>query len=249
MNAPKNTAIITGASGGIGSAIAHRFAHEGYNIACVDSPESNYPRLLCEIEEVGSQCIFIGTDVTSHIDVISMVDRAVEAFGSIDVLVNSAGIGIRSPFLEITEEMWDKTIAVNLKGTFLCMQNVAAWMVRTKTAGSIVNISSICGFVADRFSRHAHYEASKGGVNLLTKAAALELAEYGIRVNAVAPGRIDTPLLNHDPEHVNRVNAFIPLGHYGKPEDVAASVYFLASKEAKYITGAVLYVDGGWTIH
>jgi glucose 1-dehydrogenase len=248
MNAPNKTVVITGAAGGIGSAIALRFADEGYNVACVDIPESNYSQVLHEIEKAGGQCAFFAADVTSVVGVTNMVDNIVEAFGSINVLVNSAGIGIRSPFLEITEEIWDKTIAVNLKGTFLCMQNVAAWMVRTKTSGSIINISSICGTVADRFSRHAHYEASKGGVNLLTKAAALEMAEYGIRVNAVAPGRIETSLLNRDPEHMNRVKAFIPLGHYGKPDDVASAVYFLGSEEAKYITGAVLYIDGGWTI-
>lgn len=243
------TAVITGASGGIGSAIALRFAREGYNIVCADIQEKDCEQIISEVEKIGGQCVFIGTDVTSKTDVINLVDRAIETFGSINVLVNAAGIGIRSPFLEVTEEIWDKTIAVNLKGTFLCMQSVAAWMVRTKTAGSIVNLSSICGTVADRFSQHVHYEASKGGVNLLTKAVAFEMAKYGIRVNAIAPGRIETPLLNHDPDHVSRVSAFIPLGHYGKPEDVAASAFFLASDEAKYITGTVLYVDGGWTMH
>ena len=233
---------------GIGRAVALRFAREGYNIACVDRPESDPSPLLDEVEEVGGQCIFIGIDVTSSSDVTHMVEQTVKTFGSLDVLVNCAGIGIRSPFLEVTEEMWDKTIAVNLKGTFLCTQQAAASMVRTQTQGAIINISSICGAVADRFSKHVPYEASKGGVNLLTKAVALEMAAYGIRVNAIAPGRIETPLLNSDPEHVSRVSSFIPLGHYGKPEDVAASVYFLASDEAKYITGAILYVDGGWTI-
>jgi NAD(P)-dependent dehydrogenase (short-subunit alcohol dehydrogenase family) len=248
VNPSKKTAVITGASGGIGSSIAIRFASEGFNIVCVDIPESNYAQLLDKIEKAGGQCIFIETDVTSSEDVNNMVNQAVEVFGAIDVLVNSAGIGIRSPFLEITEEEWDKTIAVNLKGTFLCTQKVAASMVSMKIQGTIVNISSICGEVADRFSKHAHYEASKGGVNMLTKAAAMELADNGIRVNAVAPGRIQTPLLNKDPEHVRRVSSFIPLGRYGKPEDVAASVFFLASDEAKYITGTVLYVDGGWTL-
>ena len=144
--------------------------------------------------------------------------------------------------------MWDKTMAVNLKGTFLCTQQAAKAMVQSQTKGAIINISSICGSVADRFSYHAHYEASKGGVNLLTKAAALEMAPHGIRINAVAPGRIQTPLLNSDPAHVSRVSSFIPLGHYGEPADVAGTVYFLSSADAKYITGAIIYVDGGWTI-
>ena len=248
MKLLKKTAVITGAAGGIGSAIAQRFAREGYQVVCVDLPQSDPAWLQREIEEAGGESIFIGADVTSGADVAIMVDHAVETFGSIDALVNAAGIGIRCPFLEVTEEIWDQTIAVNLKGTFLCTQKVAAWMVGTQTRGSIVNISSICGEFADRFSYHVHYEASKGGVNMLTRAAALEMAAHGIRVNAVAPGRIDTPLLNRDPEHVKRVSDFIPLGHYGKPGDVAASVYFLASEEAGYITGTVLYVDGGWTL-
>lgn len=248
MDDGRKTAVITGAAGGIGRAIALRFARDGYNITCADRPESNHSQLLDDIKAAGGQGIFMATDVTSSSEVTKMVEQTVAIFGSLDVLVNCAGIGIRSPFLEVTEEMWDKTVAVNLKGTFLCTQRAAAWMVSTQTKGAIVNISSICGSVADRFSKHVHYEASKGGVNLLTKAAALEMAEYGIRINAVAPGRIETPLLNKDPQHVSRVSAFIPLGHYGEPNDVATAVYFLASEEAKYITGTVLYVDGGWTI-
>ena len=244
----KQTALITGAAGGIGRAIAIRFAREGYDIACVDTQAKEAEALVGEIEAAGGRAIFCRTDVTSGAAVKQAVADTVAAFGSLDVLVNSAGVGIRSSFLDVTEAMWDKTIAVNLKGTFLCMQNAAAWMVSTGTSGAIVNISSICGAVADRFSQHAHYEASKGGVNLLTRAAALEMAAHGIRINAVAPGRIDTPLLNKDPQHVGRVSEFIPLGHYGQPEDVAAAVYFLATAEAKYITGAILYVDGGWTI-
>ncbi|MFK7801668.1 MAG: SDR family NAD(P)-dependent oxidoreductase [Anaerolineae bacterium] len=252
MIAQKMTAVITGATGGIGREVALHFARKGYNIACVDMREEDAAPLIDEINGIGIdngvQAIFIRTDVTSSGDVTHMVERTVEAFGSLDVLVNCAGVGIRGSFLDVTEEVWDKTIAVNLKGTFLCTQKTVAWMVRTKTAGSVVNISSICGTVADRFSRHVPYEASKGGVDMLTKTVAFEMAEHGIRVNAVAPGRIQTPLLNSDPEHVSRVSSFIPLGHYGEPADVAGAVYFLASAEAKYITGTVLYVDGGWTI-
>ena len=248
MDDVRKTTVITGAVGGIGSEVARRFAREGYNIACVDRHGSDAAALLATIEAAGSQGIFIGTDVTSSGDVDEMVAQTIEAFGSLDVLVNCAGVGIRSPFLEVTEEIWDTMIAVNLKGTFLCTQRAAAWMVHHKKTGSIINISSICGEVADRFSKHVPYEASKGGVNMLTKTVAFEMAEYGIRINAVAPGRIQTPLLNSDPAHVGRVSAFIPLGHYGEPADVAGSVYFLASDDAKYITGAILYVDGGWTV-
>ena len=239
MSEVRKTAVITGAAGGIGQNIAQRFAHEGYNVVCADTQT---------IEIENSQSIFVQTDVTKSADVANLITQTTDTFGSLDVLVNCAGIGIRSPFLSVTEEMWDKTMAVNLKGTFLCTQQAAKAMVQSGTKGTIINISSICGSVADRFSYHAHYEASKGGVNLLTKAAALEMAPYGIRINAVAPGRIQTPLLNSDPTHVSRVSSFIPLGHYGEPADVAGTVYFLSSADAKYITGAIIYVDGGWTI-
>ena len=235
----KKTAVITGAAGGIGQSIAQRFAREGYNIVCADTRPA---------ETADGQSLFVKTDVTKSAEVTNLIKRTINTFGSLDVLVNCAGIGIRSPFFDVTEEIWDKTMAVNLKGTFLCTQQAAKAMVNSQTAGAIINISSICGSVADRFSQHAHYEASKGGVNLLTKAVALEMAPHGIRINAVAPGRIQTPLLNSDPAHVSRVSSFIPLGHYGEPADVAGTVYFLASADAKYITGAIIYVDGGWTI-
>lgn len=248
MNTEKKSAVITGATGGIGREVALRFARDGYKVAIVDLPTSDATSLLDEIKTLGGEAIFIGTDVTSSADVTNMVEQTVATFGSLDVLVNCAGVGIRSAFLDVTEEIWDKTIAVNLKGTFLCMQRAATWMVDNKVQGAIVNISSICGTVADRFSRHVPYEASKGGVDMLTKAVAFELAEHGIRVNAIAPGRIQTPLLNSDPAHVKRVSSFIPLGHYGEPADVASAVWFLSSAESKYITGTILYVDGGWTI-
>ena len=239
MNGRTKTAVVTGAAGGIGSHIAARFRQDGYNVVCADTRESS---------KTSQPTVFIQTDVTNGADVANLITYTVETFGSLDVLVNCAGIGIRSAFLDVTEEIWDKTMAVNLKGTFLCTQQAAKVMVEQQTAGAIINISSICGVVADRFSQHAHYEASKGGVNLLTRAAALEMAPYGIRINAVAPGRIQTPLLNRDPDHVARVSSFIPLGHYGEPADVAGTVSFLASADAKYITGAIIYVDGGWTI-
>ena len=239
MSEMRKKAVITGAAGGIGQNIAQRFAHEGYNVVYADTQP---------VATAHNQALFVKTDVTKSADVANLITRTIDSFGSLDVLVNCAGIGIRSPFLDVTEEVWDKTMAVNLKGTFLCTQQAAKAMVQSQTKGAIINISSICGSVADRFSYHAHYEASKGGVNLLTKAAALEMAPHGIRINAVAPGRIQTPLLNSDPAHVSRVSSFIPLGHYGEPADVAGTVYFLSSADAKYITGAIIYVDGGWTI-
>jgi NAD(P)-dependent dehydrogenase (short-subunit alcohol dehydrogenase family) len=248
MRLKDKTAIVTGAAGGIGRAIAMRFASEGSNVILADLLIDEAENVLTEIKRIGGRGNVIAADITRSAAVEELINKTLCDFEAIDILVNCAAVGIRAPFLEVSEEIWDKTIAVNLKGTFLCTQKVASTMVARGISGAIVNLSSICGTVADKFSRHAPYEASKGGVNLLTKVAALELAEFRIRVNAIAPGRIKTPLLNKDPEHIRRVCTHIPLGEYGEPDDVASAAVFLVSDEAKYITGTVLYVDGGWTI-
>jgi len=164
--------------------------------------------------------------------------------------VNSAGIVTRKPFIELTEEEWDKVLDVNLKGYFLCAQAAVRQMVKEKKKGKIINISSINAEVA--IPNQVHYCASKGGVRMLTRAMALELAQYQINVNAVGPGVVKTALSSDrlaDPAQMEWLMSVVPLKKIGKPKDVSNVVLFLASEEADYITGRTIYVDGGWLIH
>jgi len=178
-----------------------------------------------------------------------MVKKTVEKFGRVDILVNNAGVAQFVPFLGMTEEDWDRTLDINLKGYFLCAQAAAKEMVKQKS-GVIINISSIAmGQVGVGFFNLTHYCASKGGIVGMTEALALELAPYNIRVNAISPGAIETPMidpLKSDPKMMERVLARVPLGRVGKPEEVSNLVLFLASDQSSYITGSTVVIDGGW---
>lgn len=250
MKLSNKVAVITGASRGIGKSIALRFAEEGANLAICARNEDRLKATVKEIKDLYSvKVIGVKTNVSERSDVEHFVGEALDSFGYIDILVNNAGVGIRSPFLEMTDDIWDKTISINLKGTFLCSQIVAKIMVEQKKSGKIINMSSICGVVADKFSFHAAYEVSKAGIILLTKAMALELGPYNINVNAIGPGRIKTDLTNNNPDHIAKVLTHIPLGRYGSPNDVAGAALFLASDDSNYIHGTTLIVDGGWLAH
>ena len=212
-------------------------------------PRSTQPsRLSTEFGPVtGSVC-----DVSDEDSVAMLVDERRRTWGRVDVLINNAGISWREPFLEISPEHWDAIIAVNLRGMFLAGQAVARLMVETGGGGSIVNMASTNGLGGE--ADYAHYNASKGGVVLLTKTMAVELAPHGIRVNALCPGYIDTPLNRQivvdldDPTFVDRyVESSIPIGRPGREEDVAAAYAFLASADASFITGTTLVIDGGQT--
>jgi len=178
-----------------------------------------------------------------------MVRKTVEKFGKIDILVNNAGICQFKPFLELTEEDWDRTLDINLKGYFLCAKAAAKEMAKQKS-GTIINIASIAmGQVGVGFPALVHYCASKGGIVAMTEAMALELAPYNIRVNAIAPGAIDTPMAaatKQDPKTLEQSLARIPLHRMGQPEEVSNLVLFLASDESSYITGSTIVIDGGW---
>jgi glucose 1-dehydrogenase len=242
-------AIITGGASGIGKAIAVRFSAEGAAIVIADLNGEKASIVKGAIDSSGGESMVVETDVAKKSNVRDLVQGSLSRFGHVDILVNSAGIGYRGAFLDISEETWDRTIEVNLKGTFLCSQEVARAMIRKKRGGTIINIASICGVVADKFSMHAPYEASKAGVILLTKVMALELASHHITVNAIGPGRIKTELIRSEPEHVSKVLEQIPLKRYGEPDEVAGTAAFLASKDASYITGHTIFVDGGWLVH
>jgi len=242
-------AIVTGGGRGIGCGICLRLATEGASVVVADLDLGEARKVVEEIESSGGQALAALADVTRAADIHHMVDETIKRFGTIDILVNNAGVAIFSPFLETSEEIWDRTINTNLKGTFLCTQAVARVMIERGRGGKIVNIASTASEVAVKGL--AHYNASKGGVRLLTKAMALELAPYKINVNAVAPGTTETRLVIDwlaDPafkaEHLKQ----IPLGRIGQPKDIAAAVAFFASEEAGWITGQTLYVDGGYTI-
>jgi NAD(P)-dependent dehydrogenase (short-subunit alcohol dehydrogenase family) len=202
-----------------------------------------------EIEKLGRRGLAVRCDVTSTPEVEDMVKKTVAKFGKLDILVNDAGIIAFKPFLELTDEDWDKIMSVNLKGQFLCARAAAREMIRNKW-GRIINIASIssggCGIA---FPLIAHYTASKGGVMALTEALALELTSQGINVNAICPGAIDTDMtkdIKQDSGQLRQLLTRIPKGRLGKPEDIGNLAAFLASEEADYISGAAIVIDGGW---
>jgi NAD(P)-dependent dehydrogenase (short-subunit alcohol dehydrogenase family) len=243
------TAIVTGAAAGNGRAIALRFAEEGANVVLADVAEPGARETARQVEEIGRRGLVVSADVSRSADVQAMVQQAVSAFGKIDVLVNNAGVETRASFLDLSEEDWDRVLDINLKGPYLCGQAVARHMLEREVQGSIVNIASINSEVA--FKGQAHYVASKGGLRMLTKAMAVELARYGIRVNAIGPGVIDTAMTAASlakPEVREWMMRNIPLKRVGQPRDVANAAVFLASEEASYMTGTIVFVDGGWLI-
>jgi glucose 1-dehydrogenase len=242
-------AIVTGAGSGIGYAIAQLFAENGAAVAI------NYLRhgddahkLARTIEAAGGKAAAFEADVSDANAVESLVAATLETFGKLDVLVNNAGVEQSQPLLEIDEASWDRTLAVDLKGPFLCLQAAARRM--QKTGGSIVNVSSIHEDVP--FPGFTPYVAAKGGLRMLMRNAALELAPYAIRVNNIAPGAIATPInaaTLADPAKVKRLEEIVPLRRIGKPEEVAQVALFLASDRASYVTGSTYYVDAGFVLH
>jgi NAD(P)-dependent dehydrogenase (short-subunit alcohol dehydrogenase family) len=242
------TAIVTGARRGIGRAIALALAGAGANVVVSDISQEDCQKVVNEIERLGRKGLAVKCDVSSGSDVDAMVRKTVAKFGRVDILVNNAGIIAYKPFLELTDDDWDKTLNVNLKGQFLCARAAGKEMVKNKR-GRIINIASIssggCGIA---FPLIAHYTASKGGVMGLTKALALELTPQGINVNAICPGAIDTAMAQGAKEsgQLEKVLARVPKGRLGQPEEIADLAVFLASDESEYISGAAIVIDGGW---
>lgn len=230
--------IVTGAGHGIGRAVAERFAAEGASVAVNDVNESRAQEVAAAI---GASAIAVPADVSSKPAVDAMFDRVLAAFGTVDILVNNAGlITAERHFLEGDERWWDTVLGVNLKGAFLCSQRAAHIMAR---AGSGVILSMSSGGATRAHRGNVAYDASKGGIEAMTRAMALDLAPYGIRVNAVVPGVIRTYDLTD--ENATERGKVVLLGRMGLPEDLAGPTVFLASDDARYITGACLVVDGG----
>ena len=250
MSLANKTAIVTGAARGIGLACARRLAEEGAKVVLCDVEEAEGGAAAEELIDAGHEVRFMACDVTERLDVRNLVANTVEAYGSIDVLVNNAGIVIGGEFLDISEEDFDRVIQVNLKGVFMVSQAVARQMVGQIEAGgapgTIINMSSVNAVFV--IPTQLPYSVSKGGVNQLTKAMALSLAPHGIRVNAVGPGSIMTDMLTKvvtDEEMRRRILSRTPLGRIGEPEEIASVVAFLASDNASYISGQTIYADGG----
>jgi NAD(P)-dependent dehydrogenase (short-subunit alcohol dehydrogenase family) len=231
--------VVTGAGHGIGRAVAERFGEEGASVVVNDVDEARAREVAQAIP--GGEAIAVAADVSSKQQVDALFDAAVARYGTVDVLVNNAGnIHAARHFLEGDEEWWDKLLGVNLKGAFLCSHRAAHIMVR-KGSGVIINMSS--GGATRAHRGNVAYDASKGGIEAMTRAMALDLAPYGVRVNAVVPGLILTYDLSAE-DAVER-GKVVPMGRLGTPEDLAGPTVFLATEDARYITGACLVVDGG----
>lgn len=246
MRFADQTVIVTGAAHGIGKATALRFAEEGARLVIADIQVQTAEQVAVEIHEKGGKAIAIALDVRARSSVESMLQRTMTEFGGVDVLAAIAGIGPMDPFLTLPEETWRETLDVNLTGVFLCGQIVARQMVTQGSGGRIVNMASTNGLVGEE--EQAHYNASKFGVVGLTLSMAIELASYNITVNAVCPGFINTRMNKEviaRPGFVQQYLKKIPLRRFGEPDDIAGAVLFLASEDARYITGTTLVVDGG----
>ena len=238
-------AIVTGAAAGIGRAAALRLGADGYRVACLDIDEDGAGQAAAEIAKDGGTAIAAGVDVSSADSVGAAFDRVQAELGTPDVLVSCAGILHISPALELAADDWKKTIDVNLTGTFLCDQAAARLMAAGGRGGRIVNIASVHSAAPGRGL--SHYDASKGGIWMLTRNLALELASHRITVNAIGPGLVVNTRLGGgtSAEYLDSVVPAIPLGRAGQPEDIAGAVAFLCSADASYVTGSMLFVDGG----
>jgi NAD(P)-dependent dehydrogenase (short-subunit alcohol dehydrogenase family) len=248
MSLDGKVALVTGASRGIGRDIALAVAGAGAKVACLATSEQNAQHTVNAVRAVGGTALAIGARVQSAADVTAAFDRVEQELGPVDVLVNNAGIIAAVSLLDITEAQWDEVMDVNAKGTYLCAQQAARRMVARGAPGAIINLGSVGG--TNGFPNRFSYGASKAAVHQMTKQMAIELAEKHIRVNCVAPGIIATDMIRGHIE-AGRVreedyNNRIPQRHMGEGMDIGQAVVFLASEQAKYITGIMLPVDGGF---
>jgi 3-oxoacyl-[acyl-carrier protein] reductase len=246
FNLSGKVAIVTGAGQGIGKEIALQLAASGAKVALIDITDRIFD-VLKEIKGRGGDGLAIKCDVSSWDDVHRAVGQVLERLDRIDILVNNAGIYPFRPFVEMSEQDWDKVLDINLKGVFNFTRAVLPKMIEQRS-GKIINIASIAGSVVG-FTNLVHYSASKAGIIGFTRSLALEVAQYNINVNAISPGPIETPgtkVLNK--ELYDQIRRAIPLGRWGRPEDVANLVLFLASDKSNFITGQNIIIDGGYTL-
>jgi glucose 1-dehydrogenase len=250
MRLENKVAIVTGGAMGIGKAIAEAYVREGADVAIADINIEMAKATAIELQKSGRRVIAVYVDVAIEDLVDKMVDKVIAEFGHVDILVNNAGITSFHQFLDLPVELFDRTVAVNLRGPFLCTRKVAKCMVEQKRRGVVINITSMGQEITTEVE--AHYTASKGGLKMLTKSMAMSLAKYKIRVNGIAPGPIMSTIrqtvgANDNPERITRMLSRIPLNRPGKPSEIATAAVFLATDEASFMTGSILFVDGGVT--
>jgi NAD(P)-dependent dehydrogenase (short-subunit alcohol dehydrogenase family) len=247
MRFMKKVAIVTGAGNGIGLAIARAFAAEGASVVIADINAAAGERAAAALVDTGGQALAVPTDVSDEVQVARMVAAAADRFGQVDILVNNAGVVAHKLLIEMDRDTWDRQIDVQLTGPFLVSKHVARHMIDRGVGGRIVNISSVSALMG-RVKGGAHC-ASKAGLTLLTKVLAMELGQYGITVNAVAPGLVETPAqqeeMNLSSAYKNRYLQELPTGRLGQPSDIANAVLFLASDASEWISGQLYVVDGG----
>jgi len=242
-------ALVTGGGSGMGEAISRGFAKEGADIAIFDLNIENAEMVANVVRGLGRRAVALKVDIANFAEVNACVKTVLDELQHIDILVNAAGYGQYVPFAELSEDVWDRSVAVHLKGTFNCTRAVINEMIAQRS-GKIVNISSTAGIIGS--PRHTHYSAAKAGVIGMSKALAKEVAAYGINVNVIAPGPTDTPFLDEmkkeAPDKLEQVTKSIPMGRRGTAEDMAMATLFLASEDAAYITGQILSPNGGKVI-
>ncbi|MFD0824913.1 SDR family NAD(P)-dependent oxidoreductase [Neobacillus sp. M.A.Huq-85] len=245
MKLAGKVAVVTGGASGIGEFTVREMVEEGARVVIADLNDDLGSKLVQELNQEERQVAYIHVDVTKEDQVENMIEFAVSEFGKLDILFNNAGIGSLSPSAELPFEEWRKVLSINLDGVFLAAKHAIKAMQKNG-GGSIVNTASILGHVGQ--AQTAPYTASKGAVVNLTRTLAVEYAKENIRVNAVCPGYIETPLLNQlDEAMKNHLISLHPIGRLGKPEEIAKAVVFLASDDASFVTGSNLLVDGGYT--
>lgn len=253
------TALVTGASSGIGQSIAIRLAQEGCNVAinyrsdpegAEDTEEAAMQKACGQVEQCGVQSLLVQGDVSKEEDITRIISTVIDKFGTIDILINNAGIQIEKASHEVETVEFDRVLGVNLRGAYLCAREAIKHWIRQNQPGIIINVSSVHEIIPRPF--YVSYSISKGGMENMTKTLALEYANRGIRVNAIAPGATVTPINEDwvdDPEKRSVVESHIPMGRAGTSEEMAAAVAFLVSDEASYITGQTLFIDGGLTLY
>jgi glucose 1-dehydrogenase len=250
MRLAGKVALVTGAGSGIGEAIAKRFAAEGADVVVNYHEGGKHPggAIVDEIKESGGKAVAIPAEVYDRKSVQEMVDRMAIEYGRIDILVNNAGIEIKKPFVDVTDDEWNKVLSVNLHGAFVTSQIAARQMIKQGSGGKLIFISSVHEDIP--FPGYTAYCASKGAVRMMMRNLAMELSPHRINVNNIAPGAISTPInqkVLDDPEQKKAAISEIPWGRFGKPEEVASVAVFLASNESDYVTGSTYYIDGGLT--